>query len=103
MVFNAVSVLESDNQLGYEHLIDHMAFNGTEHFEKNDLDSYSLNNLTAKQSTGGAYTVQFGGCTAATLNCLVTPAGWSYVVRLYRPRRPILDGTWIFPEAKPVN
>jgi hypothetical protein len=28
--------------------------------------------------------------------------GWNYMVRLYRPRAKILDGTWTFPEAKPA-
>ena len=27
--------------------------------------------------------------------------GWNYMVRLYRPRKEILDGTWKFPEAQP--
>jgi para-nitrobenzyl esterase len=26
--------------------------------------------------------------------------GWNYTVRMYRPRKAILDGTWKFPEAK---
>jgi len=29
--------------------------------------------------------------------------GWNYTVRLYRPRKEILDGTWRFPEAQPVK
>jgi hypothetical protein len=33
----------------------------------------------------------------------VTPAGWNYTVRQYRPRKAILDGTWKFPEAEPVQ
>jgi hypothetical protein len=36
-------------------------------------------------------------------NCLTTMPGWNYIVRLYRPRAQILDGTWKFPEARPVN
>jgi hypothetical protein len=28
--------------------------------------------------------------------------GWNYMVRLYRPRKEILDETWKFPEAQPV-
>lgn len=78
-------------------------YNANGFFEKNDLDSYSLNNLTAKPNEDGSYTIQFGGCTAKTVNCLVTPRGWSYVVRQYRPRQPIVDGTWQFPEAKPAQ
>jgi hypothetical protein len=26
-------------------------------------------------------------------------AGWNYMVRLYRPRAEVLDGTWKFPAA----
>jgi hypothetical protein len=30
-------------------------------------------------------------------------AGDNYLVRLYRPRAEVLDGTWKFPEARPVR
>jgi hypothetical protein len=36
-------------------------------------------------------------------NCLPTVSGWNYMVRLYRPRAEILNGTWKFPEAQPVQ
>jgi hypothetical protein len=36
-----------------------------------------------------------------TPNCLPIMKGWNYVVRLYRPRAEILNGTWKFPEAQP--
>ncbi len=78
-------------------------YNAKGFFEKNALDSYSLNNLTAKRNKDGSITVQFGGCSATISNCLVTPPGWNYVVRQYRPRRQILDGTWEFPRAQPVR
>jgi hypothetical protein len=29
--------------------------------------------------------------------------GWNYIVRLYRPRPEILDGTWTFPAAEPIS
>jgi hypothetical protein len=29
--------------------------------------------------------------------------GWNYIVRLYRPRKDILDGTWTFPEPVEVK
>jgi len=70
-------------------------------FEKNELNSYSLNSLTAKLNADGSVTVQFGGCTAQISNCLVTPAGWNYVVRMYKPRKAILDHTWKFPAPAP--
>jgi zinc protease len=40
LVVNAGSVLESDNQLGLAHFVEHMCFNGTAHFEKNELVHY---------------------------------------------------------------
>jgi zinc protease len=40
LVVNAGSTLEDNDQLGYAHFIEHMAFNGTTHFKKNDLVKY---------------------------------------------------------------
>ena len=37
---NAGSVLETDDQLGLAHFVEHTAFNGTTHFAKNDLVKY---------------------------------------------------------------
>jgi len=78
-------------------------YNARGFFEKNKIESYSLNNLTAKPNDDGSFTIQFGGCTAKSQNCLVTPRHWNYVVRMYRPRKPVLDGTWQFPEPQPVK
>src|SRR5207245_10380541 len=36
-------------------------------------------------------------------NCLPTMPGWNYMVRLYRPRAEILNGTWTFPEAQAAS
>ena len=57
----------------------------------------------APVNEGGSVTVQFGGCDGQIPNCLPTMPGWNYMVRLYRPRAEILNGTWKFPEAEPVN
>lgn len=73
-------------------------YNAKGFFEKNPLNSYSLNNLTAKPNADGSVTVQFGGCTTTTVNCLVTPKGWNFIARFYRPRAEIVDGTWALPE-----
>ena len=40
LVVNAGSVLEDENQRGLAHFIEHMAFNGTAHFAKNDVVKY---------------------------------------------------------------
>jgi hypothetical protein len=77
-------------------------YNAKGYFEKNALDAYSLNNVTAKKSADGSIVIQFGGCGGKTPNCLPITPGWNYSVRLYRPRAEILDGTWKFPDAQPV-
>jgi hypothetical protein len=69
----------------------------------NPQGAYSLNNVTAKPNADGSYTIQFGGCVDGVASCLPIPPGWNYLVRLYRPRPEILDGTWKLPEAQPVR
>jgi hypothetical protein len=78
-------------------------YNDKGYFEPNQLNAYTLNNLTAKKSADGAFNIQFGGCDGKTANCLPIPPGWNYMVRLYRPRAEILNGTWKFPEAEPAG
>ncbi|WP_280831035.1 DUF1254 domain-containing protein [Mycolicibacterium frederiksbergense] len=70
------------------------------YFTPNPQNAYSVNNLTAVKDPDGATTVQFCGSGAA--NLLPITEGWNYLVRLYRPRPEILDGSWTFPEAQPV-
>lgn len=40
LVVNAGSILETNDQLGLAHFVEHTAFNGTTHFAKNDLVKY---------------------------------------------------------------
>ncbi|WP_010258654.1 insulinase family protein [Treponema primitia] len=40
LVVKAGSVLEADNERGIAHLVEHMAFNGSNHFSENELISY---------------------------------------------------------------
>jgi len=78
-------------------------YNKDGYYEKNEFDAYNLNSVTAKMSEDGSVVVQFGGCDGKMPNCLPIVDGWNYMVRLYRPRAEILDGTWKFPEAQPVG
>jgi hypothetical protein len=78
-------------------------YNADGYYEKNRLNAYTLNNITANKERDGSIVVQFGGCDGKAANCLPTVPGWNYMVRLYRPRPAILDGTWSFPEAQPVG
>ncbi len=75
-------------------------YDGGGHFVPNPQNAYSLNDITAKPSEDGSFAVQFGGCDGKIVNCLPTPAGWSYLVRLYRPRPEVLSGAWTLPEAQ---
>lgn len=78
-------------------------YNAKGYFEKNALDAYSINSLTAQPNADGSITVQFGGCRERLPNCLPVTKGWNYTVRLYRPRPEIVDGSWDFPQAQPVR
>ncbi|OCP39123.1 DUF1254 domain-containing protein [Ensifer sp. LC163] len=78
-------------------------YNGKGFFEKNDLDAYSINNVTAKPNDDGSITVQFGGCEKNTVNCIPIMKDWNYTVRLYRPRADLSEGKWTFPEMELSN
>lgn len=78
-------------------------YNAEGYFEKNDRNAYSINNLTAKKEADGSVIIQFGGCDDKTTNCLPITKGWNYTVRLYRPRKEILEDKWKFPEPQPVS
>jgi len=72
-------------------------------YEKNDRNAYTLNNVTAKPNADGSYTIQFGGDPKGATNYLPITKGWNYLVRLYRPRKEILDDKWKLPELVPVQ
>jgi len=36
-------------------------------------------------------------------NYLPIMEGWNYLVRLYQPKKEILDGSWTFPDPKAVE
>jgi hypothetical protein len=78
-------------------------YNAAGYYEKNDLEAYTLNNLTAKKNPDGSIAIQFGGCDGKIPNCLPITKGWNYTVRLYRPKPNILNGKWTFPEPKPAG
>jgi hypothetical protein len=71
-------------------------------FDPNDEDAYSVNSLTGTPNPDGSFTIHFGG-DPGSVNHLPIAEGWNYTVRLYQPRKEILDGSWSFPEVKPVE
>lgn len=76
-------------------------YNADGFFELNDRDSYTVNSVTAVTEADGSIVVRFGDGDAP--NTIPIPEGWNYIVRLYRPRAEILDGSWTFPEPTPVG
>ena len=78
-------------------------YNAQGYYQKNAYGAYNLNNVTAHKNEDGMIDIQFGGCDGEVPNCLPVMPGWNYMVRLYRPQAQILDGSWKFPEAQPVN
>ncbi|MFB6140122.1 MAG: DUF1214 domain-containing protein [Halosimplex sp.] len=77
-------------------------YNRDLYLEENQYDAYSVNDVTTERNADGSVTIHFGGDPDQP-NFLYTPEEWNYVVRLYRPREPILDGSYRFPESKPVQ
>jgi hypothetical protein len=78
-------------------------YNSKGYLESNQHNAYSVNNITARKNANGSVAVQFGSCDGKIPNCLPTMPGWNYLVRLFRPRTEVLNGTWKFPEAHRVN
>jgi hypothetical protein len=77
-------------------------YNANGYFTANQQNAYSLNNITSQRAADGSVEIQFGGCDGSVPNCLPITPGWNYLVRLYRPRQEILDGSWTFPVAAAV-
>lgn len=78
-------------------------YNAEGYYEKNEQNAYTINSLTGKKAADGSITIQFGGYDGKSPNCIPITKGWNYTVRLYRPRKEILDGTWTFPSPEPVK
>jgi len=77
-------------------------YNAKGFMEQNDRNAYSVNDVTAKRNGDGSVTVHFGG-DPGSLNYLPITPGWNYVVRMYQPRKQVVDGSWRFPEAQPAT
>ncbi|ODR83266.1 hypothetical protein BG842_09895 [Haladaptatus sp. W1] len=103
---------QNDGQTPYELTVDEnvpvdafwsvTVYNRDLYLEENKYDAYSVNNVTAKRDADGSVTIHFGGDPDQP-NFIYTPEGWHYIVRLYQPRKPIINGSYQFPEAQPVE
>ena len=76
-------------------------YNKDGYYEKNPSGTYVINDRNATTDSDGSITIHFGGDTSQP-NYLYITDGWNYTVRLYRPRKEILNGSWTFPQAKPA-
>ena len=76
LVIKAGSILEDEDQQGYAHMLEHMAFNGSTHFQKQELVSYL-------ESIG----VQFG----ADLNAYTSFDETVYILPVPTARRANVD------------
>ena len=72
-------------------------YNADGFFEPNPSGVYSVNSVTGVRDADGSITVRFGDHGADVPNTIPITEGWNYLVRLYRPRPEILDGSWTFP------
>lgn len=77
-------------------------YNANGYLEANDLGVNSFNNLSAKPNEDGSYTIHFGG-DPKNANYLPITKGWNYAIRMYQPRKEILNGTWTFSAPKPLE
>lgn len=78
-------------------------YNAAGYFEENDLGINSINSITATPDDDGAVTIRFGQFSPhrdMVANTLPIMPGWNYVLRLYRPRPAVLDGTWAAPRPE---
>lgn len=77
-------------------------YNADGYMEPNELGRNSYNNVTAKTNDDGSYTIHFGG-DPESINYLPITNCWNYAIRLYQPRKEILEGEWTFPSIEPVK
>jgi hypothetical protein len=78
-------------------------YNAQGFFEPNAKDLYSVNSVTGDRNDDGSTTVRFVASADSQVppNAIVTPEGWNYLIRLYRPRAAIFDGSWTPPPLTP--
>ena len=62
-------------------------------------------NLGSALEADGSITVRFVASVDGDIppNAIVTPEGWNYLIRFYRPRAEVLDGSWTPPTLTPYK
>jgi hypothetical protein len=66
-------------------------------------DNNIVNSSTVKVNADGTFTVYFGskGACGDVTNRLDVSDGWNYIMRIYRPGAPVVDGTYKLPAVVP--
>jgi hypothetical protein len=80
-------------------------YNARGFFVPNAKDLYSVNSVTGDRNKDGSITVRFVASADGDIppNAIVTPEGWNYLIRFYRPRAEVLDGSWTPPTLTPCK
>ena len=78
-------------------------YNADGYLEANELGVHSYNSVNAVPNRDGSHTIHLGNCDDGRVNCIPITPGWNYAVRMYLPRREILDGSWVFPTPEPTR
>lgn len=72
--------------------------------EANPQNVQSFNNATVERNPDGSATIHLGPGGEGHPNYLPSPGeGWNYLVRVYLPHDIVLNGSWRFPTATPVE
>ncbi len=77
-------------------------YNKEGYFEKNSYNAYGFGDRNAEKNADGSITLHFGG-DPSSINYTPITEGWNYVVRMYRPRAELLNGTWTFPKLTEIQ
>lgn len=77
-------------------------YNAKGFFEPNEKNLYTVNSVTGQPNHDGSVTVRFVGSpeNETPANAILTPTGWNYLIRLYRPRAEIVEGRWKPPTLR---
>jgi hypothetical protein len=76
---------------------------GSDGFMKSDNNI--VNSSSARFNPDGTFTVHFGSEESCgdVPNRLDVSEGWNFLMRVYRPGAPVLDGSYMLPAAVPAG
>ncbi|RLP77267.1 DUF1254 domain-containing protein [Mycetocola tolaasinivorans] len=78
-------------------------YNAEGYFEPIPGTLTSVNSVTGERAADGSITVRFAPVATGAANELGIMPGWNYLVRYYRPRPEVIDGSWTLPALTPAE